>query len=146
MHFVFQVKYSEDRGMSSSASARLILFLGINVAIGRFAGGFLCSFKWLDNFYVLQGVLLVNGVATVLLTLAKKYEPLVAYAVVFGLGDGSMATAVNIIALTCVDHSKAASSFGFFLLVASVTSLAGPPISGLFPFCQHCVGKETLSC
>ena len=130
MHFVFQVKFSEERGMSSSASARLILFMGITVAIGRLAGGFLCAFKRLDNFYILQGMLLVNGVSTVLLTLAHKYEALVAYAIVFGFGDGAMITAVNVIALTCVDHLKAASSFGFLLLVASVTSLAGPPISG----------------
>lgn len=116
--------------MSSDASARLILFLGINVVLGRFAGGFLCSIKRLDNLYILQSVLLVNGVSTVLLTLAQKYEALVAYAVVFGFGDGVMASVFNILILTCVNPSKAASAFGYFLLIASVTSLAGPPISG----------------
>ena len=130
MFCFFQVKYSEDRGISSSASARLVLFLGINVSVGRFVGGFLCSIKWLDNFYILQDVLLVQGVSTILLTLAQMYEAFVAYAVVFGFGDGAMITAVNIIALTCVDHSRAASSFGFYILIASVTSLIGPPISG----------------
>lgn len=130
MHFVFQVKYSEDRGMSSDASARLILFLGINVVLGRFAGGFLCSIKRLDNLYVLQSMLLLNGVSTILLTLAQKYEALVAYSVVFGFGDGVMASVFNILILTCVDPSRAASSFGYFLLIASVTSLAGPPIAG----------------
>ena len=136
MYLFFQVKFSEERGISSSASARLVLFTGIFVAVGRLAGGFLCSFKKLDNFYILQSVLLVNGVSTVLLTQAHKYGALVAYAIMFGFCDGTMATAVNIIALTCVDHLKAASSFGFFLMVASVTSLAGPPITGgtgIFP-------------
>jgi len=130
VYFVSQVKYSEDRGMSSDASARLILFLGINVALGRFAGGFLCSIKRLDNLYILQGVLLLNGVLTMLLTLAQKYEALVAYSVVFGLSDGIMASVFNILILTCVDPSIAASSFGYFLLIASTTSLAGPPIAG----------------
>ena len=130
MRFVFQVKFSEERGISSSASARLILFMGIFVAVGRLAGGFLCSLKKSDNFYILQSVLLVNGVSTVLLKLAHKYEALVAYAIVFGFCDGMMATAFNVIGLTCVDHSKAASSFGFLLFVVSATSLAGPPISG----------------
>jgi len=129
--YVHLVKYSEDRGMSSDASARLVLFLGINVALGRFFGGFLCSIKRLDNLYILQGMLLINGVSTILLTLAKKYEAFVAYAVVFGFGDGVMASVFNILILTCVDPSRAASSFGHFLLIASVTSLAGPPISGL---------------
>ena len=110
-------------------------------------GGFLCSIKRLDNFYILQSVLLLNGVSTILLTLAQKYEALVAYAIIFGFGDGSMATAVNIIALTCVDHSRAASSFGFFLMISSATSLAGPPISGLFhQLCQLRVGEDKISC
>ena len=104
-------------------------------------GGFLCSFKKLDNFYILQGMLLLNGVSTILLTLAQKYEALVAYAVIFGFGDGAMSTAVNVIALTCVDHSRAASAFGSLLFIASVTSLAGPPISGLY-----CVGEGAISC
>ena len=137
MSFVSQVKYSEDRGISSDASARLILFLGINVVLGRFAGGFLCSIKRLENLYILQSVLLINGVSTTLLTLAHKYEALVAYSVVFGFGDGVMASVFNILILTCVDPSRAASSFGYFLLIVSLTSLAGPPIAGglimLFP-------------
>lgn len=129
--YVHLVKYSEDRGMSSDASARLILFLGINVVLGRFTGGFLCSIKRLENLYILQSVLLINGVSTILLTLAQKYEALVAYSVVFGFGDGVMASVFNILILTCVDPSRAASSFGYFLLIVSVTSLAGPPIAGL---------------
>lgn len=116
--------------MSSDASARLILFLGINVVLGRFTGGFLCSIKRLENLYILQSVLLINGVSTILLTFAQKYEALVAYSVVFGLGDGVMASVFNILILTCVDPSRAASSFGYFLLIVSVTSLAGPPIAG----------------
>lgn len=147
-NFFFQVKYSEDRGMSSDASARLVLFLGINVALGRFFGGFLCSIKRLDNLYILQGMLLINGVSTILLTLAKKYEAFVAYAVVFGFGDGVMASVFNILILTCVDPSRAASSFGHFLLIASVTSLAGPPISGgltiLFPGSFSVKDRKTL--
>ena len=116
--------------MSSDSSARLILFLGINVVLGRFIGGFLCSIKRLENLYILQGVLLINGVSTILLTLAQKYEALVAYSVVFGFCDGVMASVFNILILTCVDPSRATSSFGYFLFIVSVTSLAGPPIAG----------------
>ena len=117
--------------MSSNASSRLILFMGINIVLGRFAGGFLCSIKRLDNWFILQGVLLINGVSTMLLTLAKNYEELVAYSVVFGFCDGAMATVFNITALTCVDPPRAASAFGYLLLCQSVASLVGPPLSGM---------------
>ena len=116
--------------MSSDASARLVLFMGITIVIGRFTCGFLCSFKQLDNWYILQGVLLAGGLSMMLLTLAQNYNAFVAYAIVFGFCDGGIATLFNIQAVTCVDQSRAASAFGYFLLIASVTSLVGPPISG----------------
>lgn len=130
IHFLIQVKYSEDRGISSDASSRLILYLGITTVLGRFGCGFLCSFKRLDNWYILQGVLLINGVSTTLLTLAQNYEALIAYAFIFGFCDGAMSTVFNIQALTCVDHSRVASAFGFTMVIGSVTSLVGPPLSG----------------
>ena len=87
--------------------------------------------KWLNNWYILQGMLLLNAISTTLLTLAKSYAGLVAYAIIFGLCDGAMATVFNIQSLTCVDHSKAASAFGLILMIGSVTSLIGPPLSGV---------------
>ena len=77
-HFLFQVKYSADNNVSSDASTRLILFMGINIVIGRFACCVLCSFNLLNNWYILQAVLLVNGILTNLLTLAHNYAALVA--------------------------------------------------------------------
>ena len=125
-----QVKYCEDHGASSDAASRLVLFMGIQIVLGRFACGFLCSYKRLDNWYINQGVLLINGVSTMLLTLAKNYGAFVAYAIVFGFTDGAWATVNNIQAITCVDNSRAASAFGFMLLAGSVTTMIGPPISG----------------
>lgn len=130
IYFLIQVKYAEDLGESSSASAKLIFFMGINVVLGRFACGFLCSFKRLDNWYILQGVLLVNGVFTMLLTLAQNYKTLVAYAVVFGFCDGAMATVFNIQVLTCVGQTRAASAYGLILMVGTVTAVVGSPLSG----------------
>ena len=127
---IIQVKYSEDRGMSFDASSRLLLFMGIQIVVGRFACGFVCSYKRLDNWYIIQGLLLVNGTSTMLLTLAQNYDAFVAYAVLFGFCDGAWATVNNIQALTCVDQSRAASALGFVLLGGSVTSMVGPPISG----------------
>lgn len=124
------MKYAEDLGQSSDESARLVLYMGVTVAIGRFAGGFLCSFERLNNWSIFQGILFVNGVSMMLITLVQNYEALVAYALVFGFCDGAMATVFSIQSLSCVDQSRAASAYGYLLLIASVTSLVGPPISG----------------
>ena len=101
--------------MSFEASSRLMLFMGIQIVLGRFASGFLCAYKRLDSWYLHQALLLVNGTSTMLLTLAQNYEAFIAYAVLFGFCDGAWATVNNIQALTCVDQSRAASAFGFIL-------------------------------
>lgn len=124
------MKYSLDLGMSSAASSRLILFMGINIVLGRFVCGFLCSIERLDNWFILHGMAITNGVSTMLLVLAKNYEWLVAYSLIFGFCDGAMAAAVNIIALTSVEPSKAGSAFGNVLLTTSFVTLVGPPLSG----------------
>ena len=128
--YFIQVKYAQDLGISSDASSRLVLYLGITTAIGRFVAGFLCSINRLNNWHILQCSTLINGISMILVTLAHNYAPLVAYALVFGFCDGAVITVFNIQALTCVDHTRAASSFGHMLMIASVTSLVGPPISG----------------
>ena len=128
------MKYSEDLGISSDASSRLVLFMGISIIIGRFTGGFLCSLN-VDAWSVAQAMALIMGVSMMLLTLAKSYGALIAYAFVFGFGDGGIATSFNILCLTCVDQVRAASAFGYVLLIASLFSLVGPPLSGrIFAF------------
>lgn len=127
---LIQVKNSEDRGMSFDESSRLLLFMGIQIVVGRFACGFLCSYRRLNNWYISQTQLLLSGTSTILLTLAQNYEAFIAYVVLFGFCDGAWATVNNIQALTCVDQSRAASAYGFILLAASVTSMVGPPLSG----------------
>lgn len=129
--YVLLVKFAADNNVSSEASSRLFLFMGINIVIGRFACGFLCAIKSLDNWYIFQGVLFINGVSTMLVNLATSYYALAVYALVFGFCDGAMATVRNIQALTCVDQRRAASSLGFTLMIGSFTTLIGPPISGL---------------
>ena len=76
-------------------------------------------------------MLLLNAISTIMLTLAISYAGLVIYAIIFGLCDGAMATVFNIQVLTCVDQSQAASAYGLTLMIGSVTSLIGPPLSGV---------------
>ena len=130
VYFIYQVKFSEDLGVSSDASARLVLYMGISIVVGRFACGFVASLKCLDNWFVLQGVSLVMGVSMMLVTLAQTYEALVSYALVFGFCEGASATIFNILSMRCVDQARVASAFGYLLLIGSVMALAGPPISG----------------
>ncbi|XP_029193818.1 monocarboxylate transporter 4-like isoform X3 [Acropora millepora] len=128
--YVLLVKYAKDNDTSDEKASRLFLFMGINIVIGRFVCGFLCAIKSLDNWYIFQGVLFINGVSTMLVNLTTSYFSLAAYALVFGFCDGAMATVRNIQAMTCVDQRQAASSLGFTLMIGSFTTLIGPPISG----------------
>ena len=64
-----------------------------------------------------------------LLTLAKSYGALVAYAIVFSAADGIMITFI-IVSFASVDELKRASTFGFIMMSSDVTSLSSPPLLG----------------
>ena len=128
--YIFQIKHCEDLSIPADKSSTLFLFIGICATIGRLGGGFLCNIKCIKAIRLYQTAAFLMGASTMLLTLAKTYVAVAAYAVVFGAMDGLMVTTFIIALLDSADESKKASIFGFSLMCSSVGALSSPPLSG----------------
>ncbi len=86
MPFVHIVKYALLHGISTSNSVLLLAFVDISSAFGRAAWG-----QVVDKTSVLQSFracMLLGGLCTVLWTLCKTFDLLVAYSVAFGFFGG----------------------------------------------------------
>lgn len=126
----FQAKHCDDLGIPADKSAILFLYLGIFATLGRLGGGLLCNLNFIKTNFLLQGAALVMGASTMIMTLAKSYGALVAYAIAFSLGDGLSITTFVILCLNSVEQSKKASAFGFTLLSSGLFATGGPPLAG----------------
>ena len=106
------------------------MFLGISSGTSAFLIGRLCDVKWINIRYVNQLGILVSGISTLLLPLAKNYLFVAFYAVVFGFSDGAFITTQNVILLNIVGPKRRAAAFGFGCMLCSLALAAGPPFTG----------------
>ena len=90
------------------------------------------SFTTTFNPFLHQGAGVVMGLATLLCPLSSKsYILLMVYFVTFGFAEGSSATPINYLILTCVPEQARSKSFGFWLFCLSFTMAIGPPFAGM---------------
>ena len=133
---VFQTRHCDDLNIPGSTSSSLFLFIGVFAACGRIGGGILCDLPRINSRCLYQSSVFVVGASTGLLTVAKTYGSLVAYAITFGTADGIMISTHIIQTLKLVGETERASAIGFWLMLAGIFSLGSPPLSGKFPFCS----------
>ena len=126
----FQAKYSEELNISPHQASFFYMFLGISSGTSAFLIGRLCDVKWINIRYVNQLGILVSGISTLLLPLAKNYLFVAFYAVVFGFSDGAFITTQNVILLNIVGPKRRAAAFGFGCMLCSLALAAGPPLTG----------------
>lgn len=125
-------------GIPADKSATLLMFIGVFATLGRLGGGFLCNLKLFQARILLQASLLIMGTSVMLLSLAKTYGTLVAFAIVFSASDGMMMVTFLVECMNSVEDSKQASAVGFSMISAGVVALGAPPLTGvclsLYPF------------
>ena len=122
--------YCHDLGIPADKSSTVYLFIGVFASLGRLGGGFLCGIKCINTRFLLQASITIVEVSTMLLTLAKSYVALAAYAIVFSGADGLVQSTLMIECLKSVEQSKKASVFGLQMLCSGIFSLSGPPLTG----------------
>ena len=127
----FQIKYCSDLGIPAGKSSTLYLFTGIFGALGRLGGGFLCDVKYINTIRLFQGVTLIVGASTMLLSLAQTYAAVAVYAIVFSMADGILVSTFTVKCMEVVDEeSKKASMVGYIILAAAGFLLSAPPSFG----------------
>ena len=86
--------------------------------------------KYINTRFLLQAASFIMGASTMLLTLAKTYIGLVAYAITFSSADGLMVTTFIIECFKAVEERRKASVFGVQMMFSGIFALSSPPLSG----------------
>lgn len=128
---VHMARYCEDVGMSSTQASRLYLYSGLTSLLFRPVIGRLCDVKWIDACYVYQLAAFINGVATLLLPLARTYPHFVLYFVVWGFADGTNGCSVCVAIIACFTSKQRNIALSVSFTITCVVGAAGPALGGL---------------
>ena len=127
------MKHCDDLGILADKSSTIYMVIGIFASLGRIGGGFLCDLKFVNSRLLLQAAIFIMAASTILLTLAKTYFGVFAYAIFFSSADGLMITSMIVETLKAVKEDEKASAVGLLMLFSGVSALIGPPLSGRGP-------------
>ena len=92
--------------------------------------GWFCDMNWIDVIYIYQIVAGINGVATILLPLARRYFHFVLYFIVYGLADGAIGCASCIAFTACFTGKKRSLGMGLSFMASASMAAVGPPLGG----------------
>ena len=110
--------------------ARQFTWLSAHLPLGRIEGGFLCDLKFVNSCLLLQAAIFIMTASTMLLTLAKSYFVVFAYAIFFSSADGLLITSMIVEIPKAVKEDEKASAVGLLMLFSGISALISPPLSG----------------
>ncbi|KAJ7377373.1 hypothetical protein OS493_029733 [Desmophyllum pertusum] len=132
-HYIPQihlVKYCLDLGISADSASRLFIFLGLSSSVARIVSGRLCDVTWVNPILIYQFGDLLVGFATVVLPVIRSYTGILAFAVIYGFGDGIFITTMNTLLMFTVDEKGRAAALGLGSSLLSIGIAVGPPMAG----------------
>jgi len=97
--------------------------------------GRLCDVPCVNAIYVHQFGDLLVAFMTLALPLLRTYTRILAFAVVYGIGDGIFVTTMNSLLLFTVDEKRRAAALGLGSCLLSLGIAGGPPLAGKFVVC-----------
>ena len=127
------MKHCDDLGFLTNKSSTIYMVIGTFASLGRIEGGFLCDLKFVNSCLLLQAAIFIMTASTMLLTLAKSYFVVFAYAIFFSSADGLLITSMIVEIPKAVKEDEKASAVGLLMLFSGVSALIGPPLSGREP-------------
>lgn len=130
MSFSLQVKHCLEIGISADSAAKLFIFLGLASTVSRVVTGKLCDIPWVNTIFIYQFGDLLVAFMTIALPLLKDYMGILAFAVVYGVGDGIFITTMNSLLMFTVDEKRRAAALGLGSCLLSLGVAGGPPLAG----------------
>ncbi|KAJ1490786.1 major facilitator superfamily domain-containing protein [Baffinella frigidus] len=120
---------TKDAGLSANDAAALVSYTGVASTTGRVAFGRLS--KWIPQLVLLQGSVLVSGLAILLLGVAPpSYFVLALHAILFGFFSGSTIALLAPIIIGLVGLRNLPVAFGIAACVQAPGVLIAPPLGG----------------
>ena len=114
------MKHCDDPGILTNKSSTIYIVIGTFASLGRNEGGFLCDLKFVNSCLLLQAAICIMTASTMLLTLAKSYFVVFAYAIFFSSADGLMITSMMVEIPKAVKEDEKASAVGLLMLFSGV--------------------------
>ncbi|XP_078352435.1 monocarboxylate transporter 10-like [Oculina patagonica] len=124
------VKHCLEIGISADSASKLFIFLGLASSVSRVMTGRLCDIPWVNAIFVYQFGDLLVAFMTIALPLLKDYTGILAFAVVYGVGDGIFITTMNSLLMFTVDEKRRAAALGLGSCLLSLGIAGGPPLAG----------------
>ena len=107
------------------------MYSGLTSLIFRPVIGLLCDAKWIDVCYIYQLGAAIDGVATLLLPLARQYYHFVLYFIVWGFADGTNGCSVFVAIISCFTSKQRNFALSVSFTVCCVVAAAGPALGGM---------------
>lgn len=127
-----QVKHCLEIGISADSASKLFIFQGLASSVSRVMVGRLCDIRFVNAIYVHQFGDLLVGFMTLALPLLRSYAGILAFSVVYGIGDGIFVTTMNSLLLFTVDEKQRAAALGLGSCLIALSVGGGPPLAGKF--------------
>lgn len=93
--------------------------------------GRLCDVKWIHACYLFQIAAAVDGLATVILPLARKNVHFVFYFLLYGAADGAVGCAMFVAVMFCFKGVKRVHGFGLYQSITNGVAAFGPALGGM---------------
>ena len=127
--FIFQIRYSEELGVSAEKASRLFIYQGLCSSAGRLLSGFLCNHPRVDTFKVYQAAQFTAGLSIILMTAVPTFSTLTICMVFYGLGDGFFNTSLSVLTFTA-SPLKPATLLGWRMTMSALFMASGPTLAG----------------
>ncbi|XP_020629610.1 monocarboxylate transporter 4-like [Orbicella faveolata] len=128
---VHMVRYCETIGIPPTQSSKLYVYSGVTSLLIRPVIGRLCDVKWIQAHFLFQIAAAFEGIASLLLPLARRNLYLVFYFILYGCTDGAMGSAMCVAVMFCFQGTKRVRGFGLFQSITNIVSAFGPALGGL---------------
>ncbi|XP_074602070.1 monocarboxylate transporter 10-like [Brevipalpus obovatus] len=116
--------------LPGSNSELLVTCIGATSGIGRIIFGQVADMKNVNPIILQQIALLVFGIVTMLLVVAKSFPVLIALCALFGIFDGCFVSLMGPVAYRLVGKKGASQAIGFVFGLSSIPFSIGPPVAG----------------
>ena len=126
-----QVKFCESElGIPRDRASLLYTYMAI---ASFFSNPFFCKLsqlKFFDIFDLYQLATTCFGICLLLLPLARSYNAMVAFSVLFGVMDGGRYGLMPLVAIECVGQKRTDTAWGYLVFSVGFASGIGPTFIG----------------
>ena len=130
--YVYLASYAKAAGASDLRASFIFTIIGICSLLARFLHGFLIDYKIINavRLYSLASMFLSVGCS--IIVFSSSYRSFVAFAVVFGLGIGTVSPLSPIITKSFTKREELASAFALQCLFSGCGQFVGVYLQGIF--------------